>query len=145
MTLSIFASCLMISTFLLTPYARSQNFGFGSFRGSAQPSLFDGVDQATKQPCSLFILEFNETPQGVRAKAETSYSHQGEKPEAFQVSGVPNKAGVLSGIGTNGKDQLVLFFEPSQIELRNLKFFNLRWLHRGHFHTERCLNLQQVE
>lgn len=137
-------SVLFLGVSLALAAAQAQGFGSWDPRNS-RPSKYQGVDQATKQACTLTVLEVSETPQGVRATVETSYSHLGESPEAFRVEGVPNRAGVLSGFGSNGKDQLVLFFEPTQIDFQNLRSFNLRWLHRGHFHTERCLNLKQIE
>ncbi len=126
------------------------NFGGWHAYGVEIPSgtvlSFEGKDAFSNQPCWLFVTELGysgpeQTPQHWYAIVQTSYSHGQDRAAAFHLKIHPGRPEVLFATGTNGKDQIAVFLEPAQLDLRNAKSFNLRWMHIDHLHTNRCLNL----
>jgi hypothetical protein len=106
----------------------------------------EGQDAITKEECLLFVTEVGytgpeQTADQFFAVVETSYAHGSDHAAPFTVKAVANKAGVLSGLGSNGQDQIAIFLDPQALDLRNVKSFNLKWLHGNHFHTNRCVNM----
>jgi hypothetical protein len=105
----------------------------------------EGVDAISGQECALFVMDVSApgtTEDQFYAKVLTSYAHGDDAPEAILIKPVAGKPGVLAGTGSNGKDQLALFLDPTDLNLQNAKSFNLKWLHGTHFHTNRCVRLQ---
>ena len=106
----------------------------------------EGQDAISKEECFLFITDLGyegtESPENFYAKVLTSYSHDHQTAEAITVRAVPGKSGVLSGLGVNGQDQIVIFLPEPVTDLRLAQSFNLKWWHVNHFHNNRCVNLQ---
>lgn len=110
----------------------------------------EGNDAISNQECLLFVTDvgFNgpeQTPDQWYATVQTSYNHGGATAAPFTVKAHPTRPGVLFGTGANGQDQLAIFLDPQDLDLRNAKSFNLKWLHVDHFHTNRCVNMQVHE
>lgn len=107
----------------------------------------EGKDAITKEECLLFVTEVGfsgpeQTTEQWYATVLTSYSHGGVSSEPITVRAVPTRPGALSGKATNGQDQIAIFLEPTALDLRNAKSFNLKWLHGDHFHSNRCIGLR---
>lgn len=110
----------------------------------------EGKDSITAKECFLFVMDLGFTgpeqkPEQFFAKVLTAYSHGQEVPAPIEIRSVAGRAGVLSGTGANGKDQIAVFLDPVHLDLKNIKSFNLKWLHGTHFHTSRCVNMKVHE
>jgi hypothetical protein len=106
----------------------------------------EGQDAVTQDECLLFVTDLGftgpeQTPDQFFAVIQTNYAHGDAQAAPFTVKIVTNRPGVLSGVGANGQDQIALFLDPQSLDLRNVKSFNLKWLHGNHFHTNRCVNM----
>jgi hypothetical protein len=106
----------------------------------------EGQDAITKETCFLFVTDIGytgpeQTQEQFFAVVQTNYAHGSDKPSPFIVRAVPNKPGVLAGTGASSQDQIALFLDPQDLDLRNVKSYNLKWLHGNHFHMNRCMNL----
>lgn len=106
-----------------------------------------GQDSKSKEACTLSVLTAGfsgpeETPNQWYALVISSYSHDGDKADAIKVQMDSRKPGILSGLGSNGKDQIVIHLPPDSIDIRLATSFNIKWLHGHHFHTHRCQNLK---
>ena len=105
-----------------------------------------GRDANTNEECFLFVTEVGYTGPGQTAEQffaviQTNYAHGSDHAAPFTVKTVANKPGVLAGLGSNGQDQIAIFLDPKTLDLRNVKSFNLKWLHGNHFHTNRCVDM----
>jgi hypothetical protein len=106
----------------------------------------EGQDAISKDDCLLFVTEVGftgteQTPDQFFAVVETNYAHGNDHAAPITVKPVANKPGVLAGVGVNGQDQIAIFLTPQDLDFRNVKSFNLKWLHGSHFHTNRCVNM----
>lgn len=112
--------------------------------------ILEGTDAITKEECQLFIMETGysgpeQTADQFYAKVLTGYSHGADTAPLFEVKPVIARPGVLSGTGANGQDRLALFLESAVLDLRNIRSFNLRWIHGNHPHTNQCQNMKLHE
>ncbi len=103
-----------------------------------------------KRDCFLYVTDFGykgpeQKDNQFFAEVLTSFSHSGDSPDPIEVSVTPNRTDTLSGKGSNGKDEIVIFLDPKTLDLYNAKSFNLKWWHRNHFDTFRCTNLKVHE
>jgi hypothetical protein len=107
----------------------------------------EGADAISKEECSLFVMDVGytgpeQTDEQWYASVLTSYNHNGASASSITVRKHPTRPGALTGVGANGEDEIAIFLEPQDLDLRNAKSFNLKWRHDDHFHTNRCLNLE---
>lgn len=107
----------------------------------------EGKDAVSNKDCLLFVTDIGftgpeQTPEQWYAIVQTSYKHGSASAAPFTIKLHPTKPGILSGTGSNGKDQLAITLDPQALDLRNVKSFNLKWLHGDHFHTNRCVGMQ---
>lgn len=108
--------------------------------------ILEGLDRAANKPCHLYVLDILESAEGeVSLLVATSYSHGTEKPQPILLSDIREKA--LYGVGSNGKDQLALFFSGAtdSLNFKEATHFNLRWWHGHHYHNFSCANLKVHE
>lgn len=120
-----------------------------AFAYSPEGTLFtlEGKDAGTSEECFLFVIEVGftgpaQTPDQWYSQILTSYSHDHDSPEPITVRQHPTRPDVLLGTGANGQDEIAIFVNPGILDLKNAKSYNLKWLHNGHLHTNRCLNLR---
>lgn len=110
----------------------------------------EGSDAISKEECLLFVTDVGftgpeKTADQWYATVQTSYNHGGATAAPFTVKIHPTKPGVVLGAGANGQDEIAIFLDPQDLDLRNAKSFNLKWFHVNHFHTNRCDNMQVHE
>lgn len=137
----------LVSLFISTQVFAQHN-PEGKHKGWPENSLLvlEGQDAISKRDCFLFVTEVGftgseQTAEQFFAVIETNYVHGGDKPAPFTIKLLKDKPGVLSGVSNNGKDQIAIFLNPNDLDLRNIKSFNLRWLHGNHYHSNRCVNM----
>jgi hypothetical protein len=105
--------------------------------------VFSGADASNQRACHLYVHESGKDSGGVFfAKVSTSYAHSGETADPIVVKEDPARPRTLSGIGANGKDQLVVFLDQGIPDLQSASSYNLRWWHVNHFHNHRCQQLR---
>jgi hypothetical protein len=97
--------------------------------------------------CYFCVTEFGHSEKEARdenfyATILTSFKHGNDKPDPITVKVTPNKPETLSGVGPNGKDEMVVFLNPNKLDLYTATAYNLKWFHRGHFDTYRCEKLK---
>ncbi|MEK2688592.1 hypothetical protein [Bdellovibrio sp. GT3] len=140
------SAVLVFSLLANTAIAHGDDHDHGGFPEGTLLAL-EGVDAISKSECMLFVTDVGytgpeQTPDQWYAVISTSYSHGHAAPTPITVKIHPEKAGVLYGTAANGQDQIAVFLNPQEIDLRNINSFNLKWLHGDHFHTNRCVNMQ---
>lgn len=143
------SSLILISGLIFNLQAVAEDHDHGDeHEGWPENTLLalEGQDAISKEDCLLFITDVGftgseKTDDQFYAVVQTSYSHNQDHAEAITVKTVPGKSGVLMGLGANGQDQIALFLDPQVLDLKNIKSFNLRWLHGNHFHNNRCVNM----
>lgn len=160
----VLGSVVLVASLVLGNAALAQGHDHDEFPEGTLLAL-EGKDAISKQECALFVMDVGftgpeQTVDQWYATVLTSYSHGGDAAAAMTVQVHPTKPGTLFGTGANGQDQIVIFLDPQSvsqvasgshlssdltsqdIDLRQAKSFNLKWLHGDHFHTNRCMNLQ---
>ncbi len=106
----------------------------------------EGQDAISKDECLLFVTDVGytgpeQTAEQFYAVVQTNYAHGADQAAPMTVKAVSGKPNVLMGTGTNGKDQIAIFLNSSDLDLNQITSFNLKWLHGSHYHTNRCVNM----
>ncbi|WP_413581666.1 hypothetical protein [Bdellovibrio sp. HCB288] len=140
------SAVLALSLMAQQAFAHDHDHDHGGFPEGTLLAL-EGEDASTKSACMIFVTEVGytgseQTPDQWYAVIATSYSHGHVAASPITVKIHPERAGVLFGTGANGQDQIAVFLNPQDIDLKNINSFNLKWLHGDHFHTNRCVNMQ---
>ena len=117
-------------------------------------SEFVGTLKGTNLPCSVHIEQIYyvdniEKPENLRADIVASLQddhHLGAHGEEFLFTVQPSaRADVLSGMGSNQKDQINVLRKAGSSALDVLESFAVKWWHVNHFHSAQCKNLKRVQ
>jgi hypothetical protein len=111
-------------------------------------TVFVGKVKNTEIPCSLrivhtYYLNQIETPENFRADvvAEIEDDHKENHGTEIVLTVAPLKAGVMSGVGANGKDQMNVFVPNDASDLSAPTAYAVKWWHINHYHGAQCLGL----
>jgi hypothetical protein len=111
---------------------------------------FRGLKKGSQEECSLIIQQIHsEKPFQAEVMVVLKDDHHGAVAQNeeiyFQVGLSTTRTDVLSGFGTNQKDQINIFIRPGSQGLNEPHSFAVKWLHNNHFHATQCLNLRRVQ
>jgi hypothetical protein len=115
---------------------------------------YAGKVKGTNLDCALHIdqtyfVNGEETPANFRADVTVVLQddHHGASHGlelAFTIAPGANPS-VLTGLGTNQRDQVNVFQKAGSLGVEDLQSYAAKWIHINHFHSAQCLNLKKVQ
>lgn len=112
---------------------------------------FKGTLKGSSLPCSLNIQQVYyannvQRPENLRldvvAVVEDEHHLIAHGEELFFTVGPGARQDILSGVGSNGKDQINIIRKTPSLE--SIDSYAVKWLHTNHFHSAQCVGLKRV-